>query len=110
MSGKVRVWKLWALFRRCRERKDISPNAITYTCTLKACGITQDVDMGKIIHDDIVSGGLLKEIVMLGITLVDMYAKCGALHKTKKVSRLRYCLLDSTGCPPRDSFLHGGVH
>ncbi|MCO5609779.1 hypothetical protein L7F22_064011 [Adiantum nelumboides] len=60
-------------------------NATTYTCILKACGTTQDTDLGKRIHDDIVSKGLLKKDVLLGTALVDMYAKCGVLQKAQKV-------------------------
>ncbi|KAI5083629.1 hypothetical protein GOP47_0003372 [Adiantum capillus-veneris] len=63
----------------------VSPNAITYVCILKACGSTQDADMGIQIHDDIVSQGLLQKNVVLGNALVDMYAKCGALQKAQKV-------------------------
>ncbi|KAI5081355.1 hypothetical protein GOP47_0004538 [Adiantum capillus-veneris] len=67
------------------QREGISPNAITYTCVLKACGITQDTDMGKRIHDDIFSQRLLKKDVVLGNALVDMYAKCGVLQKAQEV-------------------------
>ncbi|KAI5080121.1 hypothetical protein GOP47_0005600 [Adiantum capillus-veneris] len=67
------------------QRDGFSPNAITYACILKACGIIQDIDMGKQIHDEIVSQGLLEKIVVLGNALVDMYAKCGALLKAQRV-------------------------
>ncbi|KAI5079086.1 hypothetical protein GOP47_0006757 [Adiantum capillus-veneris] len=66
-------------------REGLSPDAITYACTLKACGLTQDVDMGERIHDEIASHGLLEKDIILGNALVDMYAKCGALPKAKKV-------------------------
>ncbi|KAI5081354.1 hypothetical protein GOP47_0004537, partial [Adiantum capillus-veneris] len=71
-------------FQRMRG-EGISPDAITYACILKACGTMQDADMGKSIHDDIVSQGLLKKNVMLGTALVDMYAKCGVLQRAQKV-------------------------
>ncbi|KAI5061774.1 hypothetical protein GOP47_0024279 [Adiantum capillus-veneris] len=67
------------------QSESISPNAFAYACVLKACGITQDADMGKRIHDDIVSQGLLEKDIVLGNALVDMYAKCGVLQKAQKV-------------------------
>ncbi|KAI5073952.1 hypothetical protein GOP47_0011965 [Adiantum capillus-veneris] len=67
------------------QRKGISPNAITYTCILKACGITQNTDRGKHIHDEIVSKGLLGIDAVLGNALVDMYAKCGAVSRAQEV-------------------------
>ena len=45
----------------------------------------QDANMGKKIHDDIVSQGLLKRFIVLGNAVVDMYAKCGVLQKAQKV-------------------------
>ncbi|KAI5059667.1 hypothetical protein GOP47_0025986, partial [Adiantum capillus-veneris] len=69
----------------CMQSEGLSPNAITYSCILKACGITQDVDMGKQIHDEIVSQGLLEKNVVLGSALVDMYAKCGVFTKAQQV-------------------------
>ncbi|KAI5059719.1 hypothetical protein GOP47_0026038 [Adiantum capillus-veneris] len=71
-------------FQRMRS-EGISPNAITYGCTLKACGIMQDVDMGDKIHDEIANLGLLEKHVVLGGALVDMYTKCGSLMKAQKV-------------------------
>ncbi|KAI5080335.1 hypothetical protein GOP47_0005814 [Adiantum capillus-veneris] len=67
------------------QSEGVSPNAITYACTLKACGILQDVDMGKKIHDEIVSQGLLTKEITLGSALVDMYAKCAVLTKAQNV-------------------------
>ncbi|MCO5567305.1 hypothetical protein L7F22_020995 [Adiantum nelumboides] len=40
------------------QREGIAPNAITYKIILKACGTTQDVDIGKRIHDVIIRQGL----------------------------------------------------
>ena len=66
------------------QRDGVSPNAITLTCILKACGNTSDVEKGKQIHDGIVSMGLLENDVVLGTALVDMYAKCGFLQKAQE--------------------------
>ncbi|MCO5604539.1 hypothetical protein L7F22_058706 [Adiantum nelumboides] len=66
------------------QSQGFSPDVVTYACILKACGIMQNVEVGKQIHDEIVSQGLLKN-VMLGNALVGMYAKCGVLLKAQEV-------------------------
>ncbi|KAI5066600.1 hypothetical protein GOP47_0019224 [Adiantum capillus-veneris] len=67
------------------QSEGLSPNAITYACFLKACGIIGAVEKGKQIHDEIVSQGLLEKDGVLGNALVGMYAKCGALSKAAQV-------------------------
>ncbi|KAI5081243.1 hypothetical protein GOP47_0004426 [Adiantum capillus-veneris] len=64
---------------RCMQSEGLSPNDITYACMLKTCSMTQNVDMGKQLHVEIVNRGLLENNVVLGTALVDMYAKCGVL-------------------------------
>ncbi|MCO5579650.1 hypothetical protein L7F22_033507 [Adiantum nelumboides] len=62
----------------------LSPDEVTYACILKVCGSMQEIDLGKQIHDEIVSQGLLNKDTVLGTALVDMYAKCGVLLKAQK--------------------------
>ncbi|KAI5070816.1 hypothetical protein GOP47_0015159 [Adiantum capillus-veneris] len=69
----------------CMRREGIHPNAVTYACILKACGILGDVGKGKQIHDEILSQGLLQNDFVLGGALVDMYAKCGDLARSQRV-------------------------
>jgi pentatricopeptide repeat protein len=72
----------------CFERmqwEGISPNGVTFTCILKACGNIRAIDKGKQIHSEIVNRGLLSENVVLGNALVDMYVKCGMLEKAHQV-------------------------
>ncbi|MCO5601975.1 hypothetical protein L7F22_056102 [Adiantum nelumboides] len=45
----------------------------------------QDVDVGKIIDEDIVGEGLLKIDIVLGPAFVEMYARCGVLQKAQTV-------------------------
>ncbi|KAI5061763.1 hypothetical protein GOP47_0024268 [Adiantum capillus-veneris] len=92
------------------QREGISPNVFTYTCILKACGITQDADMGKRIHDDIVSQGLLTENLVLGTTLVDMYAKCDVLHKALTVCMSSVVYLSEHNKSLTSGMLSLGVH
>ncbi|KAI5060789.1 hypothetical protein GOP47_0025209 [Adiantum capillus-veneris] len=72
----------------CFERMQhngLYPDAITFTCALKACAIIGAVDRGKHIHDEIVRQNLIGNDRVLGGALVDMYAKCGSLEKARKV-------------------------
>ncbi|KAI5083686.1 hypothetical protein GOP47_0003429, partial [Adiantum capillus-veneris] len=67
------------------EHEGISPNAVTYICTLKACALTKSADKGKKIHHEIVRQGLLQNDIVLGNALVDMYAKCGITLEAQRV-------------------------
>ena len=67
------------------QLQGISPNAITFTCILKACGSTGAIDKGKRIHEEIVGQRLLEKDIVLGNALVDMYTKCGVLTKAQSV-------------------------
>ena len=71
-------------FRRMRN-EGVEPNAVTFTCILKACGCIGDIDKGKEIHDEIACKGLLKKDIVLGNALVDMYARCCVLLKARQV-------------------------
>ncbi|MCO5599038.1 hypothetical protein L7F22_053137 [Adiantum nelumboides] len=66
-------------------RTEVSPDAITYDCTLKACAIMPDVYIGKQSHDEIVSQGVLENTIMINNASVDMYAKCGVLLNAHQV-------------------------
>ena len=66
------------------QREGLSMNEVTFTCILKACGNTQDLEKGKQIHNEIIRKGLFKNIV-LSNALVFMYAKCGMLVKARVV-------------------------
>ena len=71
-------------FERLRT-EGFLPNAVTFTCILKACGSVGAIDKGKQIHDEIVNLGLLKEDLVLGNALVDMYVKYGMMEKAQEV-------------------------
>ncbi|KAH7297185.1 hypothetical protein KP509_26G057900 [Ceratopteris richardii] len=64
--------------------KGLVPNAVTYICSLKACGAIGAVEKGEEIHTEIERRGLLEE-GLVGSTLVDMYARCGSLTKAQQV-------------------------
>ncbi|MCO5606385.1 hypothetical protein L7F22_060573 [Adiantum nelumboides] len=66
-----------ALYTKMHEQ-GIQPDKITYLCILKAVGSVEDIIAGSAVHHEIT----MKEVeldVVLGSTLVDMYAKCGRM-------------------------------
>jgi pentatricopeptide repeat protein len=67
------------------QREGISADDITFACILKACGGMRAIDKGKHIHSEILSRGLLGNNVVLGNSLVDMYAKCSCVSNAKQV-------------------------
>jgi pentatricopeptide repeat protein len=67
------------------RNEGMSPDVFTYTSVLKACGITGCLEIGEEIHAEIDKQGLLAKSIMLGTSLVGMYAKCGFLEKARKL-------------------------
>mgnify|MGYP000668626338 CR=1 FL=1 len=70
------------------QREGLSPDAITFTCILKACGSIGAIEKGKEIHEEILSRGFLEKDMVLANALVDMYAKCGTLSKAEEVLKV----------------------
>ena len=58
---------------------------ITLACVLKACASIGDTSDVSRIHDEIILKGLEKEL-LIGSTLVDVYAKYSLLAETQHVS------------------------
>ncbi|KAH7427048.1 hypothetical protein KP509_10G028200 [Ceratopteris richardii] len=69
----------------CMKQEGLSPDAITFTVTLKACGAMKAVNTGNSIHGEIARLGLLISDVVLGNALIDMYVKFGHLMKAQQV-------------------------
>jgi pentatricopeptide repeat protein len=93
---------------RCLEelkREGRAPNAATYSCILKACGLDRDRRRGKRIHEEVLRHGLLlnnnlvegggdgngggggsedKNKMVLGASLVGMYVKWGDLGAARR--------------------------
>ncbi|KAI5055306.1 hypothetical protein GOP47_0030451 [Adiantum capillus-veneris] len=71
---------------RCFETmqgKNFSPDSVIFGSVLKACGSIREPQKGEEIHAEIRRYGLLEKDVVLGNSLVDMYAKCGAFAKAE---------------------------
>lgn len=72
---------------KCLEEmqlEGISPNDITYFCSLKACSSIGAVDRGREIYAEIAKQGY-EAHHFVGNSLVDLYAKCGSLAEAHKV-------------------------
>ncbi|KAH7314598.1 hypothetical protein KP509_21G010300 [Ceratopteris richardii] len=67
------------------QAEPVSPNAITYVCCMKACGMVGALDVGREIHSELARMCLLHKDSLVGNTLVDMYAKCGSLKEADEV-------------------------
>eukprot|EP00250_Pteridium_aquilinum_P019343 c24392_g4_i3 orf=1-2412(-) len=66
------------------QREGMKPDKVTFLCVLKASTMSGAVEEGMLIHDQILRGEFGADVAV-GNTLVDMYAKCGALAKAQHV-------------------------
>lgn len=71
------------LFERMKEN-GIEPNRAIYLCILKACISKGDIRQGRLIHYEIIKSGSDLEL-MVGNTLIDMYAKFSCLEDACRV-------------------------
>eukprot|EP00250_Pteridium_aquilinum_P020842 c24964_g11_i1 orf=2-1135(-) len=72
----------------CSEQMQLvgyAPDAITFTCSLKACGSIGSIEKGRELHAEIERKGLLERDSVVGNALVDLYARFGLLSKAQEV-------------------------
>lgn len=63
-----------------------SPNNVTITSVLSVCSKISSHVLGRVLHGFTLRGGLLdKADIVMGTSLLDMYAKCGKLGYAKRV-------------------------
>jgi pentatricopeptide repeat protein len=67
------------------QSESLSPDEFTFVSILKVCGNTRATDMGRQMHHEIMTRGLLDKGIFLGNALEDMYIKCGALAEARHV-------------------------
>lgn len=67
------------------QDEGVSPNTVSYTCSLNACGSIGATDKGSYIYADVSRKGLLDTDLSVGSALIDMYAKCGALAEAQGI-------------------------
>ena len=87
------------LFQRIRTESGIIPNATAFSCAMKACGRIEALKKAKMIHEEIVNIGYESNMIV-GSSLVDMYAQCGNLNEARKVF---------DGLPQPDIVLWGSI-
>jgi pentatricopeptide repeat protein len=66
------------------QRAGVEPNHYTFASVLPACAHLRDLEQGKEIHDEIVKGGLERN-VFVASALVNMYVKCGSIENARQV-------------------------
>eukprot|EP01018_Ginkgo_biloba_P012923 Gb_21951 [translate_table: standard] len=69
------------LFRRM-QLAGVKPNPNIFASVLSACANTAALEQGLEIHDEIITKGF-ESNVFVHSALVDMYAKCGSIHKAR---------------------------
>ncbi|KAG9444019.1 hypothetical protein H6P81_015359 [Aristolochia fimbriata] len=60
------------------------PNKFTFSVALKACAMSQNLEMGKLIHNCILGTELQLDTVLMN-ALLDMYVKCGSLLNAREI-------------------------
>lgn len=78
-----------ALFRKMQclgAEKNIRPNEFTISSVLSACGRLGALEHGKWVHAYIDKCGMKVDVVV-GTSLIDMYAKCGSIERARLVFR-----------------------
>ncbi|KAL6047499.1 DYW domain containing protein [Balamuthia mandrillaris] len=96
-QGGVWIWNaMIQAYTQCRQGKTalelfqqmqqagVSPDSFTYTTALKACALTENLEMGKSVHAQLIRRGLLPNIV-LSTSLISMYGKCGKIEEARAV-------------------------
>ncbi|KAJ7279242.1 hypothetical protein O6H91_Y378200 [Diphasiastrum complanatum] len=54
----------------------VAPDKVVFVVVLKACASLAALEQGKQLYSDIIKRGFQSDVIV-GNTLVDMYAKCG---------------------------------
>ncbi|XP_057816354.2 pentatricopeptide repeat-containing protein At3g12770 isoform X2 [Cryptomeria japonica] len=62
----------------------VEPNSTTFASILPACAKMGALEQGMDIHQSIMEGGFLSDVVVAS-ALVDMYAKCGSIDKAREL-------------------------
>ncbi|KAL5576751.1 hypothetical protein UlMin_018450 [Ulmus minor] len=71
------------MFHRMRE-EGVEPDSTTFVSVLSACSQLGAMDLGCLVHDHAISHGFHLNVV-LGTSLINMYARCGNVSKAREV-------------------------
>ncbi|KAJ7568200.1 hypothetical protein O6H91_01G022800 [Diphasiastrum complanatum] len=72
-----------AMFEEMKQ-EGMQPNNVTFVLLLKACASLAALEQGKELHCDIINRGFQSDVIV-GNTLVDMYAKCGRTEDAREL-------------------------
>ncbi|KAJ7292417.1 hypothetical protein O6H91_13G058400 [Diphasiastrum complanatum] len=72
-----------ALYEQMKE-EGVQPDDVMYVVLLKACASIAALEQGKQLHSLIIRGGFQLHVI-IGNTLVDMYAKCWSIKDARQV-------------------------
>ncbi|KAJ7540216.1 hypothetical protein O6H91_10G005600 [Diphasiastrum complanatum] len=72
-----------ALYEQMKQ-KGVQPDNVTFVLLLKACASLAALEQGKQLHSEIIKRGFQSDVVV-GNTLVDMYAKCGSTEDAREL-------------------------
>ncbi|KAJ7548560.1 hypothetical protein O6H91_07G017300 [Diphasiastrum complanatum] len=72
-----------ALYEQMKQ-EGVQPNNVTFVLLLKACASLAALEQGKQLHSDIIKRGLHSDVIV-GSSLVDMYAKCGCTEDAREL-------------------------
>ncbi|CAK9211914.1 unnamed protein product [Sphagnum troendelagicum] len=75
--------KALELFREM-EQEGVWPNAVTFMAVLNACASVVSLQEGRCVHEKVIQSGCESDI-LVGTSLVDMYAKCGSIEDCQRV-------------------------
>lgn len=71
------------LFKRM-QKEGVNPDIFSFSCAFQACGSVDAGQEGKLLHNQLVESGLGMDVV-IGGTLLNMYAKYGYLEEARQV-------------------------
>ncbi|XP_059076479.1 pentatricopeptide repeat-containing protein At5g59600 [Cryptomeria japonica] len=72
-----------ALFHQMQQT-GLQPDQFTFSSIFQACAKLRALEQGMDSHQGIVERGFLSDVVIVN-TLIDMYAKCGSVHKAREL-------------------------
>ncbi|KAJ7237495.1 hypothetical protein O6H91_Y445400 [Diphasiastrum complanatum] len=72
-----------ALYEQMKQ-EGVQPDNVTVVLLLKACASLAALEQGKHLHSEIIKRGFQSDVVV-GNTLVDMYAKCGCTEDAREL-------------------------
>ncbi|XP_057860968.1 pentatricopeptide repeat-containing protein At3g63370, chloroplastic-like [Cryptomeria japonica] len=82
VAGYARNGLVGKALETFREMKvaGVKPNFATFATILPVCAQIGSLEQGMDIHQSIIQSGILQDVVVAS-ALVNMYAKCGSMHK-----------------------------